>query len=801
MIQTVESLAETEPLRSVHTSNLPTFFEQLGISLIVSTYQAGKAIVVRNDNGTLNTHFRTFAKPMGIAADHNRLTIGSANTVWEYRNMPAVAQKIEPAGKHDACYLPRRIHVTGDIDIHELAWDGDNELWAVNTRFCCLCTFDADHSFSPRWRPPFVSALAPEDRCHLNGIAMVDGRPKYAMALGETNTPGGWRANKAKGGILMDIDSNEILLRGLSMPHSPRWYQGKLWLLESGEGSLAMVDLERRTWQTVAQVPGFTRGIDFIGPLAFIGLSQVRESAVFSGIPLVQRLRERTCGVWVVNIETGQTVGFLRFEAGVQEIFAVQVLRGIRFPELLEWNDQHLAHSYVLPDKALAEVVLPTQEELARSPAYHFQSGNELHRQGKLEEAIASFRQCVALQPEFPNARYHLGVALGDAERYEEAGTYLEQVVQAEPEKAEAHNSLGYVSSRRRQIPEAVGHWQRAIELQPKYAQAHVNLGMSLLQIGDYPRGFAEYEWRSFNGFRCPHPKWDGHTVPDKTLLTYTEQGAGDAIQFARYLPLAAKRCKNLILTCPADLAQIFATIPGISQIREPTQINVAEFDTYLPLMSLPHVFGTTLDTIPATVPYVDAAALRRRKANPALSLSDSEYPRIGIVWAGSPVNRTDRHRSCPLNEFIPILTVPGINFYSLQKGERHKDLADLPSHLHVQNMEPQLGDFGDLAVIIEQLDLVISMDTSVAHMAGALGKKVWTLLSHVADWRWMLEGETTPWYPTMRLFRQTRPSDWGSVIDRVAEALSKEEWNRPEYSPPRRGGHGENQKLLREMP
>jgi uncharacterized protein (TIGR03032 family) len=800
MIHSVDPSTDTDLLRSVHTSNLPALFDQLGISLIVSTYQAGKAIIVRNDNGALNTHFRTFAKPMGIAADNNRLTIGGANTVWEYRNMPAVAQKLEPAGKHDACYLPRRIHVTGDIDIHELAWDGDNELWAVNTRFCCLCTFDADHSFSPRWRPPFVSALAPEDRCHLNGIAMVDGHPKYVTALGETNTQGGWRANKARGGILMDIESNEILLRGLSMPHSPRWYREKLWLLESGEGSLAVVDLDRRTWQTVAQVPGFTRGIDFVGPLAFIGLSQVRESAVFSGIPLVQRLRERTCGVWVVNIETGQTIGFLRFEAGVQEIFAVQVLRGIRFPELLDWNDQRLAQSYVLPDKALVDVVLPTEEELAQSPAFHFQHGNELYKQGKLNQAIDAFRQCVALQPEFPNARYHLGVALGDAEHYEEASAYLEQVVQSEPEKAEAHNSLGYISSGQRQLHKAISHWERAIELQPNYVQAHVNLGMSLLQIGDYARGFAEYEWRSLNGFHCPHPKWDGHPIPDKTLLIYAEQGASDAIQFARYLPLTATRCKKLILACQTDLVPIFATIPGIAQIRELGRINVAEFDTYLPLMSLPHVFGATFDTIPATVPYVDAAALRRRKDNPSLLLSESDDPRIGIVWAGNSNNRIDRQRSCSLNDFLPILTVPEISFYSLQKGERHKDVGDLPSRLHVQNMELQLRDFGDLAVIIDQLDLVITVDTPVAHMSGALGKPVWTLLSHVADWRWMLEGETTPWYPTMRLFRQTRPGDWTGVIERVAEALNREKWARPEYSPPRRGGRGENERPVKEI-
>ena len=278
--------------------------------------------------------------------------------------MPAVARKLEPEGKYDACYLPRSIHITGNIDIHEMAWSADDELWLVNTRFGCLCTLDIDHSFHPRWRPHFVTAYAPEDRCHLNGLAMVSGRPKYVTALGETDTAGGWRENKASGGILMDVERDEVLLRGLSMPHSPRWYNDRLWLLESGEGSLARVDLETRTWQTVTRLPGFTRGIDFYGPLAFIGLSQVRETAIFSGIPLVERLGEaRTCGVWVVNIETGQTLGFLRFESGVEEIFAVQVLPGVRFPEMLEWDDERVAHSYVLPDEALAET--PSAEIVA----------------------------------------------------------------------------------------------------------------------------------------------------------------------------------------------------------------------------------------------------------------------------------------------------------------------------------------------------------------------------------------------------------------------------------------------------
>ncbi len=357
------SKTQPSPLRSVYTSSLPGILDHFGISLVVSTYQAGKVILVRGDDGpagrTVNTHFRTLHRPMGIAVDGQRLTVGGQNTVWYYRNMPALAPKLEPAGKHDAAYLPRQIHVTGDIDIHEMAWGRDDELWIVNTKFGTLCTLDPDHSFTPRWRPHFVTALTPEDRCHLNGLCMADGRPKYVTALGETNTPGGWRANKRNGGILMDVAKNQVLLRGLSMPHSPRLYDGKLWVLESGEGALAQVDLAKGRWQKIAQLPGFTRGMDFAGPLAFIGLSQVRESAVFSGIPLVDRLpkdEDRQCGIWVVNMQSGETVAFLRFEAGVQEIFAVQVLWHSRFPEMLEFGDKLLDTSYVVPDAALRDV-------------------------------------------------------------------------------------------------------------------------------------------------------------------------------------------------------------------------------------------------------------------------------------------------------------------------------------------------------------------------------------------------------------------------------------------------------------
>lgn len=356
--ETPVTAADQEPMRSVHTSNFPEILRQLGISLVVSTYQAGKVIVLRSDGEHINTHFRMFQKPMGIAADHHKIALGCSKQIWELSNVPAVATKVEPQGKHDACYLPRQSHITGDIDIHEMAWGGENnsDLWFVNTRFSCLCTLDKQYSFVPRWRPHFVTALTPEDRCHLNGLAMVNQQPQYVTALGETDQMGGWRSNKANGGILMDVPNNQIISRGLSMPHSPRWYGDRLWVLESGEGSIAICDRTTGKLQTITQLPGFTRGIDFCGSLAFIGLSQVRETAVFSGLPLTERLDERTCGVWVVNLETGQTVAFLKFEDAVQEIFAVRVLPNIRFPEIIDWDEELMATSYVLPDEALADV-------------------------------------------------------------------------------------------------------------------------------------------------------------------------------------------------------------------------------------------------------------------------------------------------------------------------------------------------------------------------------------------------------------------------------------------------------------
>jgi uncharacterized protein (TIGR03032 family) len=353
-------------LQSVHTTTLPDLLRQAGISVLVSTYQAGKLIVVRSDGERANTHFRNFDTPMGLAFDRGRLAIGTKLHVWEFHDQPEVARQLEPAGRHDACFLPRHAIVTGQIGIHEVAWAGD-ELWIVNTRFSCLSTPDPRYSFVPRWRPRFVSGLAAEDRCHLNGLGMRDGRPAYVTALGETDSASAWRENKARGGCLVDVPSGEVMARGLSMPHSPRWYDGRLWVLESGAGSLATVDLNSGRLETVALLPGFTRGLEFFGPFAFVGLSQVRESALFSGIPITDRLKveERSCGVWVVDVRTGQTVAFLRFEAGVQEVFAVQVLPGKRYPDVLTDDHPAVANAFLVPDEALADLAPRSAAQVA----------------------------------------------------------------------------------------------------------------------------------------------------------------------------------------------------------------------------------------------------------------------------------------------------------------------------------------------------------------------------------------------------------------------------------------------------
>jgi uncharacterized protein (TIGR03032 family) len=331
--------------------------QQLGASLLVSTYQANKLLAVRASGNGLSTLVRTFDKPMGLAVDGSRLALGTRKEVWFLRNAPDIAPRIEPVGQHDACFLPRTSHVTGDIGIHEIAWAGD-ELWLVSTRFSCLATLDPQYSFVPRWRPPFISALAADDRCHLNGLAIADGRPKFVTALGTTDTRDGWRADKPHGGCIIDVPSGEFVTRGLSMPHSPRWHRGRLWALESGAGAIVLVDPLTGSRETVVTLPGFTRGWTCAGPYAFVGLSKIRPTSAMDGVPIADRRDELKCGVAAVDMRRGRVVGLLEFQTAVEEIFDVQLLRGLRFPEVIGFQHETIHHTFVVPP-----VEQPTTEE------------------------------------------------------------------------------------------------------------------------------------------------------------------------------------------------------------------------------------------------------------------------------------------------------------------------------------------------------------------------------------------------------------------------------------------------------
>lgn len=349
---TAPSLAPTTAPGSLtaHDDGVSELLMSLGSSLMVTTYQSDRVIVLRHDRGRLGVHLRAFDRPMGIALHPRGFALGVGSEVLDYRNFAALAATVEPQGTHDAYFVPRNSHVTGDIAIHDLAFGADG-LWVVATQFSCLATLDTDHSFVPRWQPPFVSALAPEDRCHLNGLALVDGAPRYVTALGVSDEAGGWRATKADGGVVLEVQSGRTVVDGLSMPHSPRWHDGRLWLLESGRGRLLTADPATGTTTTVAEVPGFARGLSFHGHLAFVGTSQARETATFGGLPIAS-LPRLECGVWVIDTRTGEVVASVRFEDRIREIFDVAVLPGVRFPDIAEEHSEIVRTAWAVPAPA-----------------------------------------------------------------------------------------------------------------------------------------------------------------------------------------------------------------------------------------------------------------------------------------------------------------------------------------------------------------------------------------------------------------------------------------------------------------
>lgn len=325
-------------VRFLHSEGLPEVLERASCSLLVSTYQAGQLVAVGVADHQLSLAFRGFDRAMGVAVGADEIAVAGKGQVWSLRDRSALAAQISPEGRYDRCWLPRTSIVTGEIQCHEVAWGtdsgGEPDLWVVNTLFSCLAGLDPRYSFVPRWRPPFVSRLAAQDRCHLNGLAMRDGAPAFVTVMAATDEPRGWRALRNDSGAVLDVASGETVTRGLAMPHSPRWHRGELYVLNSGLGRLEHVDLATGRREAVAMVPGYARGLALHGDLAFVGLSKIRETAVFGGAPIAAYHDRLLCGVGVIELSTGSTLATLQFSTGVEEIFDVQVLPGVRCPTL-----------------------------------------------------------------------------------------------------------------------------------------------------------------------------------------------------------------------------------------------------------------------------------------------------------------------------------------------------------------------------------------------------------------------------------------------------------------------------------
>jgi Flp pilus assembly protein TadD len=425
----------------------------------------------------------------------------------------------------------------------------------------------------------------------------------------------------------------------------------------------------------------------------------------------------------------------------------------------------------------LDEAATACERALALSP-HHAKAlvnrGVIFERNNDIEAAVAAYRSAIAADPSDAVGYANLAVALLNKGDIEEVIPVWHRAVALAPEHPLLHASLAAVLVCKGEIDEALAVSHRAVALAPEDPQMRFNHAQLLLLCGDLQNGFADYRWRrwckstSLQGFSGP--EWRGESFVGRTLLLFTEQGLGDTLQFIRYLPMVAAKGGAIVLQVQAMLVPLLRGLPGVTLILRGAPL--PPVDLLLPLMDLPHVFGTTLDSIPADVPYLHAdpekVEMWRR------DFGDIAALKVGVVWAGGPTHKGDRYRSLAADAVLPRLVMPGVQLYSLQKEPRPSDIPVLAAlGSDVIDLAPRLDDFADTAAAAAALDLVISVDTSVAHLAGAMGRPVWVLLPYAPDWRWLRDREDTPWYPSMRLFRQHTPQAWAEVIAQVSTRLA----------------------------
>jgi Flp pilus assembly protein TadD len=433
------------------------------------------------------------------------------------------------------------------------------------------------------------------------------------------------------------------------------------------------------------------------------------------------------------------------------------------------------------------------------------------HMAGRLAEAEGLYRQVLAVAPAHPVPLHNLGQMAYSMRKYDIALDLLRKSLASQPQDANCHNTMAATLFAMGRVDEAeracrvalalnanmsaahanlgnalvgrgdftngVAAFEQALKLDPKNAIAHDGLGATLLMLGDLPRGFAEWEWRwlkpDYETQRYPGvPRWDGSNLAGKRILLMVEQGYGDVFQFSRYAPLLKARGATVLMEVVPDIHRLMSTVAGVDQLVM-AGLAAPQVDLVTPLLSVPLWYRTTLETIPAKVPYMTADA-RLVESFAAKYFRNDPNLKVGLVWAGRPTHANDHHRSITLNALAPLAEVPGVSFYSLQKGEAARQVLTRPPGMNLIDLSPTLTDFNWTAAAIAGLDLVICVDTAVCHLAGALGKPAWVLVPFIPDWRWLLDRDDTPWYPTLRLFRQKTRNDWAPVIARVREALKE---------------------------
>ena len=403
---------------------------------------------------------------------------------------------------------------------------------------------------------------------------------------------------------------------------------------------------------------------------------------------------------------------------------------------------------------------------LSHAPKYadaHYNLGLLKNKRGHYKEALFHFQNCQVYAPWHAKVRNGLSLALMRLDRLSEALKEIEDQIESDPEDVDAFNNLCVARGLRGEYRLAREAAENALRLNSDHVFARLNRAQLMLLHGDFLNGFAEHEWRlKRTDYRQNFsiPFWKGEYCPNSTIILWAEQGHGDAIQFVRYAQLVRARMGRVIVSCRQSLARLFAQVNGVDEVI--TENETFNADYHAPLMSLPHIFKTELDTIPSKVPYI---TVEKKCSNNNLS----QRLKVGIVWAGNPDHARDRRRSIPLKAFEPILSNPNIDFYSLQMGFAAEQISNIETNLI--NISDEFNDFYDTACTLSDLDLVITVDTSMAHLAGALGAPTWVLLDRVPDWRWQLDREDTPWYPSLRLFRSK--GDLDGVLDEVASALA----------------------------